>query len=312
MQQIRYLLAVLDQGSFSRGAEYCHVSQPTLSSQIAKMEEELGMELLNRLTKPISPAPKARELIRSARAAYQGFDSLGLLAQEARGSRGGKLRLGIIPTLAPYLLPLFIKAFLADHPDLKLEIREAQSEDILGQIEDFQLDVGILALPSGHGGLVERSLFMEEFVAYMPPGPWPQKTVELSRLDWDEMLLLTEGHCLRDQVLDLCGKPTLESQRPVSFETGSLESLIKLVDLGMGYTLLPELATLDFPKEKTDRLLYLEPQPPVRDIGLVYHPAYPRKSLVDQVKSSITMASMPKLRPKGESRYLPWRKNPKF
>lgn len=307
VQQWRYVLAVIDQGSFSKAAEACFVSQPTLSSQIAKMEDELGITLFDRLSRPVRPSPAAAEIIDRARTAVQSLAALPALAADKRSEIAGTARIGVIPTVSQYLLPLFLRAFLDAHPGLHLEISESQSTVILEAIRRFDLDFGILVPPAAPDGLEHRTLFYEEFVVYLPAGGGHADRIEITGLNQREMLLLAEGHCLRDQIVDLCGRTAERKKNRVEFETGSLESLIALVDQDLGYTLLPELATETLTEEQKRRCRPIAPVAPVREIAIVYHPAFIRPSLIEKTAAAILDGLPEKVRNNTGNTCVPWR-----
>jgi LysR family transcriptional regulator, hydrogen peroxide-inducible genes activator len=308
IQQWDYVLAVIEYGNFTRAAEACFVTQPTLSIQISKLEDELGMKLLNRISSPVSGAPGAEEIIRRSRSALRLIQSIPGIAEDLQGDLSGTLSVGVIPTLSQYLLPLFLSQFLAEYPGLHLQISEKPSSDIIADIKDFRLDCGILALPVGKEGLVEERLFDEEFMVYMPPGRKREESVSLARLDLNDILLLTEGHCLRDQILDICGSPEKRQDLRLEFETGSLESLKKLVDQGLGFTLLPELSTAGLDEEQKARVIPLSPVPPMRQIGLVFHPACSRPGLVRKLAAALVKELPEKVRQNKTGFPVPWKK----
>lgn len=308
IQQIEYVLAVIDHGSFSKAADACFVTQPTLSSQIAKLEQELGIFLLDRLSRPVGPAPGAGEILQRARSAVKILHSIPALAEEKSSALSGELKVGIIPTLAPYLLPLFLENFMEKYPGLHLTFSELQSDIILEEIRDFRLDCGILALPAGAEGLDEIPLFFEEFTAYLPPGNRKSGRIEIRDLNRNELLLLNEGHCLRDQIIDLCGTSNERKHRKIEFETGSLESLIKLVDQGLGHTLLPELSVAGLNDERNSRVHPLGPEPPMRKIGLLFHPVYVRPKLLKYLSNAIIEGLPEHIRNRTTGKFLPWRR----
>jgi LysR family hydrogen peroxide-inducible transcriptional activator len=306
IQQWRYVLAVIDHGGFSKAAEACFVSQPTLSSQIMKLEDELGIALFDRLVRPVQVSPAAEEFVERARSAIQSLAALPAMAADSGGNVSGALRVGVIPTVSQYLLPLFLRDFLDAHPELHIEITEAKSADILTAIRKFELDLGILAPPADQQGLRTRPLFYEEFLVYLPPGGGNPGRIEISGLDRKEMLLLAEGHCLRDQIVDLCSLRNERRKSRVEFETGSLESLIALVDQGLGYTLLPELAAATLDGEQRKRCHRIVPAAPVREIGMVYHPAFVRPSLLEKSAEAIVAGLPEKVRRNSAEHRVPW------
>ncbi len=308
IQQIEYVLAVIEYGSFSRAAEACFVTQPTLSAQISKLENELGIFLLDRLRRPVGPAPGAEEIISRARTAITSLNLIPAIADEHRNSVSGELRVGVIPTLAQYLLPLFLETFLDRYRELTLKISELQSEDIIKGIKDFRLDCGIIALPSGVDELSEKTLFYEEFLVFLPPGNQKSGRIDIADLKREELLLLTEGHCFRDQVIDLCGSTADSGKARIEFETGSLESLKKLVNKGIGHTLLPELAIVDMNPEAGKRIHPLGPVTPSRKIGMISNPAYIRPKLLEILTDAIIDSLPPEIRNRESDTFLPWRK----
>jgi LysR family hydrogen peroxide-inducible transcriptional activator len=306
VQQWQYVLSVIDEGSFSRAAAACFVTQPTLSIQIAKLEDELGLPLIDRLSRPLRAAPGAVDIIDRARTSLQLLGTIPELASERASDFRGRFSIGIIPTLSQYLLPRFLREFIDDHPGIHLEISELQSADILHGVRNFRLDLGILALPAEGEALVRRRLFYEEFLVYLPPGGGYRERIDITGLDRREMLLLAEGHCLRDQIVDFCGFSEERRSSRIKFETGSLESLISLVDQGLGYTLLPELAALGLSEDRKRRCRPLAPAAPVREIGAVHHPATARPLLASAVADAIVSSLPEKVRGNGSAHCIPW------
>lgn len=316
LQQLEYVLSVLDKGSFSAAADDCCVTQPTLSAQIAKLEGELGITLIDRVNRPPGVNPGAREIIRLARQAQTLLRQIPLLAGEQRASLGGSLRLGIIHTLGQYLLPRFLRDFLSSCPALKMIIHEMNSDDMLQALKTDEIDVGIMALPTGESGLKELPLFYEEFYAYLPPDFQlneqgdqieTRTAVQLGRLAWEDMLILSEGHCLRDQIIDLCGMHDVRAESSLAFETGSLESLKSMVNQGLGYTLLPELAALSVSTLEADQVHPIVPRAPSRSIGLVCHPGFVRTTLLHRLSEHILLGLPNRTRNRRPESVIPWR-----
>ncbi len=313
IQQWEYVINVADRGSFTAAAEDCNVTQPTLSAQIAKLEDELGVVLIDRAARPMRASADARDILRQAREALQIMQAIPVMAAEQRSSLGGSLRIGIIPTLGPYLLPRFLGDFISAHPNLKMSVSEINSDDIIEGIRADRLDIGILALPSGTSGLVEESLFLEEFYAYLPPGfaygdgKTPAGRVDIRRLGWEGMLLLTEGHCLRDQIIDLCKIPERRRSNALEFASGSLESLKLLVERGLGYTLIPELAASGENRESKCHILPLASPAPARDIGILRHPGFIRHSLLAHLKEHISRSLPESIRRAKNLTTVPWK-----
>jgi len=243
LRDLTYLVAVADHRHFGRAAEACYVSQPTLSAQIKKLEAELGVQLVERNPRHVMMTAVGREVVERARSVLREVTEIEDLARSARDPEAGSLRLGIFPTLAPYLLPHVVPSLSARFPDLELLLVEAKTESVLARLRDGSLDVGILALPIPEEGLRTVPLFTEDFVLAVPEGhplaavPEP---VDPAVLDGTSVLLLEDGHCLRDQALEVCGR--VGATERGGFRATSLETLRQMVGAGVGVTLLPELA----------------------------------------------------------------------
>ena len=257
LRDLAYLVAVADHRHFGRAAEACYVSQPTLSTQIKKLETQLGVPLVERNPRHILLTPAGEEVVARARSMLQQADDIRGIAQHARDPEAGSIRLGLFPTLAPYLLPHVVPAIHARFPHLELLLVEEKTEVILAQLRSGELDAGVLALPVNHEGLHLHPLFTEEFVLAVPtdhPLATTGGPVDLSVLATEDLLLLEEGHCLRDQALEVCRLSGGRERR--GFRATSLETLRQMVAAGVGITLLPELAVRP-------------PVPPSRDIALL-------------------------------------------
>lgn len=308
--QLEYIIAVDTHGSFSKAAERCNVTQPTLSMQIRKLEEELGITIFDRSKKPIKATPIGEEIIRQAQSNLQGMRRIKEIIQEQANEIKGQLRIGIIPTLAPYLLPLFVKDFLEKYPFVNLSIEELVSEQIIQKLKQDLLDVGILVTPLEDKSIVEIPLFYETFVAYMST-THPlihHDFVELKDLNIDEMLLLSEGHCFRNQVVNICPKDrSPESTNQLHFESGSLETLKRIIENDFGYTLLPELAVLNLPEEKQQYLRELTFPKPVREVSLAIHRGILKRNLIEVLKDQILEKVPEHLKDRNRGRIISWR-----
>ncbi len=290
LTQLEYLIAVADYGSFSKAAEKCFVTQPALSMQIHKLEEELAVIIFDRSKKPIKVTPIGEEIIDQARQNLNGMERIKEIIREQTDEINGHLRIGIIPTLAPYLLPLFVTSFLNKYPLVSLSIEEFISEQIVDKLKQNRLDVGILVTPLNDATVTEIHLFYETFVAYISTKhPLIHKEIiDLNDLDIDDMLLLNEGHCFREQVINICP----ETQRRnwstrLRFESGSLETLKRIVERGYGYTLLPELAVLNVARENKKFRKELREPKPVREVSLVVHRSILKRNLINVLKENI-------------------------
>lgn len=290
--QIEYLVAVDRVRHFGKAAKSCHISQPSLSMQIQKAEELLGFAVFDRLKKPILPTEKGVLLLEQARLVLREHRKLILLGQEAEHEVKGEFRLGIIPTLAPYVLPLFLEKFNRQYPKVKLEVDELKTANIITDLKEDALDAGILAIPLHQPGLTERHLFYEPFYLYInPKHPLnKRKLIRDSDLSEGEFWLLKEGHCFRDQVLSFCGlggegRSVLPNVR---FEGSNFETLRNLVRSVGGYTLLPQLSVMRLSSDERSRAVRVFQSPvPIRDVGLVYRRQQWKSLILTALEKSI-------------------------
>jgi len=243
LRDLEYLVAVADHRHFGRAADACHVSQPTLSVQIRKLERELGVELVERTPRQVTLTEVGREVVERAREVLREVENVREVARRARDPEAGSLRVGIFPTLAPYLLPHVVPQVHARFPQLELLLVEEKTEEVLRRLRTGELDVGVLALPVHDDRLHEELLFEEDFVLAVPvdhPLAAIEEPAPLSVLAGESVLLLEDGHCLRDQALSVC-QLSGASERG-GFRATSLETLRQMVAAGVGVTLLPQLA----------------------------------------------------------------------
>ena len=244
LRDLRYIVAVADLSHFGRAAEACNVSQPTLSGQILKLEDELGVAIFERAGRSIRVSRIGEEIVAHARRAVEAADSITLAAQAGRDPLAGSLRLGIIPTLGPYLMPFILPEAAKRLPLMPLMLVEDQTERILQPLRDGRLDAALIASDAGGGNLVEDVLFDEPFWLVLPAGHElsARPEVRSGQLDPKSLLLLSDGHCLRDQALDLCSHPELGGLVNADMRASSLETLLHLTAAGYGVTVVPGLA----------------------------------------------------------------------
>jgi len=291
LQQLQYIVAVADTGQFSKAARQCHVTQPTLTMMVRKLEDELGVTIFQRGSQPTRPTADGDALIAQARVVLREAGQLKELVTELHTGTAGTYRLGIIPTLAPYLLPLFLSRFANEHPQARLVIDERQTTSILDALRKGQLDVGILAGPLHEEDLEEITLFQEPFLAYFPPRHPLLKQKRIARKDLRKapLWVLSEGHCLRDQALSVCQHPSSAGHDNILYSTGSIETLKRMVNSGSGMTLVPELSVNT--QEKNVRR-FIAPEP-VREVVLVVRRPFVRRKAVDALVAAIK-AAVPK------------------
>ena len=297
LTQLRYVVAVDRHRHFTRAADACGVSQPTLSMQIRKLEKELGVEIFHRGARRVRPTDVGRQVVEQARTVLEEADQLKVLAGLGEGTVAGELRLGVIPTVGPFVLPRALPALAARYPELTLVVEELKTSELLEGLGSETLDAALLATPSDLSGFRYRELFREPFVAYLAPDhPLRNRArIRPDDLDPGELWLLQEGHCFRDQVLDLCGRdspaPAPDRPRPLRFESGNLETLKRLVDEGGGMTLLPGLAVDRLSPEERSRVRPFEAPAPSRTVCFVHGRTYlkraAREALIPGLLASI-------------------------
>ena len=297
IQQLEYLVAVDTHRHFARAAQSCFVTQATLSMMIKKLEDELDLTVFDRSKQPVTPTDTGAQLIEQARIILKEIARFKEMAQQSVHGLHGDLRIGIIPTLAPYLLPHFLPPFLASYPDIKLIISELTTDQITEKLAKDQLDVGILATPLHKEGFQELSLFYEPFSVYVanPESQALKKKYLLPEdLDLDHLWLLEEGHCLRTQIMNICELQKQQSgKHAMEFGAGSIESLLKIVDINHGITIIPELAAIDLPPRQKECLRSFKAPVPVREISLVTYRHYVKKRVLEVLEQSIKNSLKP-------------------
>lgn len=290
LQQLEYIIALDNHRQFARAAEKCFVTQPTLSMMVQKLEGELGLRIFDRSRQPIVPTREGEEVITRAKQIMADVNRLRDFARQLKQDVAGKVRLGVIPTVAPYLLPLFLKPFTEKYPNLKLSIREIVTDEIIHGLKTDELDIALLATPLKDPKLVEHPLYREVFYAYVSENEKASKKRFLlpKDLDLSKLWLLEEGHCFRNQILDLCELKKKDSASDrLHYETGSIETLKNLVDHHQGVTILPHLALRDLTKKQREKIREFAPPKPVREISLVVNTNFHRTRLLEAMKEEI-------------------------
>ncbi|WMJ74946.1 hydrogen peroxide-inducible genes activator [Cytophagaceae bacterium ABcell3] len=289
LSQLEYLLAVDKYRHFSTAAEHCHVTQPTLSMQLQKLEEELGITVFDRSKQPVIPTTEGIMIIEHAKKIMKEAEALYESVNLAKGVIAGEFRLGVIPTLAPYVIPLFVNKIAEDHPGITLIIEELTTENIIEKLKGDHLDAALLATPTANLALNIVPLFIESFVAYVSENNPLFKKKTLSRADIDseqEVLILHEGHCMQEQVNLFC-KKRLTKNSGIVYEAGSIETLRRMVDIRGGMTFLPELAVYDLSEDQADKVRYFQDPQPAREVSIVTHRSFIKKKLLEIIKSAI-------------------------
>lgn len=285
LQQLEYLLAVDKHRHFAKAAQNCHVTQPTLSMMIKKLEEELGVLIFDRSIHPVEPTNIGRKLISQAHAILSEAAVMRDLILEEKVTVSGPLNLGIIPTLAPYLIPSFLPNFLKAYPSVQLKVSEYTTEDLIDQLKSRHIDIGILVTPLDDKLIQEIPLFYESFMVYTS-NPSKKDYIIPEEIDPNELWLLEEGHCFRSQIVNLC---ELKNQRQVvmEYQASSIETLKRLVEQQKGVTILPELATLHLSSQQRLFLKPFAPPQPVREISLVTRKNFVRQRMVEILSQTI-------------------------
>ena len=287
--QLEYLLAVANYGSFSLAAEKCFVTQPSLSMQVKNLEEELGVIVLDRSKKPVLPTDAGLAVIRQAKEAVQAFAMVREVVSDLQNEISGTLRLGVIPTIAPYLLHRFITDFVRKCPKVELQIREMMTGDIIRALDRDMLDAAIMAGGTSPEGIREEELFNDRFFAYVSTDhPLCQRSnIRIEDIDVRHLLLLSEGNCLRDQVIELC-QAQKNIARQYSFESGSLETLMRIVDNTPNLiTIIPEMVADYIDEKHRPQVKTLAKGAASRKITIAVRRTYVKRSLIDALKESV-------------------------
>ena len=283
--QLQYVLAVAEYRNFTLAAEKCFVTQPTLSMQVQKLEDELEIQIFDRGKKPISVTDAGKKIVDQARNIVNEAARIRDIVDQEKGFIGGTFTLGMIPTVMPTLLPMFLKLFIERYPKVHLIIKEQNTETIIKNLKEGHLDAGIAATPLEKDFLVERPLYYEPFVAYIPSGHRLTTAPKLKPedLDLSDILLLEDGHCFRDGIINLCKATRHGEDERFQLDSGSFETLLNLADEKMGMTLLPYLHTLGLDEKRQKHLKFFQEPSPAREVSLIYH----KKELKYQITEAL-------------------------
>ena len=271
--QLQYVLAVAEYQNFTLAAEKSFVTQPTLSMQVQKLEDELDILIFDRGKKPIGITDVGEKIVAQAQNIINEANRIKDVVDQEKGFIGGDFKLGIIPTVMPTLLPMFLKSFIVKYPKVNLIIKEQNTDSLIRNLQEGYLDAAIAATPLETEFIKERPLYYEPFVGYVPNNHRLAKTGKITPTDLDinDILLLQDGHCFRDGIINLCKAPRNFDNQNFSLQSGSFETLVNLADEGLGMTLLPYLNTLELDTKRKENLKYFEKPSPAREISLIYH-----------------------------------------
>lgn len=288
--QLTYVLAVAEHQNFTKAAKKCFVTQPTLSMQIQKLEDQLDILIFDRSKKPIELTEIGKKIVTQAKNIVNESNRIQDIVDQQKGFIGGEFKLGIIPTVMPTLLPMFLKSFIKKYPKVKLKIEELTTEEIITRINDGHLDAAIAATPLENDTIKERVLYFEPFMAYIPQSHRlsSKKTIGAEDLDIEDMLLLEDGHCFRDGVINLCRVFKDQNDEHFQLESGSIETLIKLSNEGLGMTLLPYLHTLDINEVTRNNLKEFNAPSPAREVSLIYNKSELKMQIIEALQEVIS------------------------
>jgi LysR family hydrogen peroxide-inducible transcriptional activator len=275
IQQFQYVLALAELRHYEKAAEKCFISQSTLSTMVARFESEIGIQIFDRRKKPLDITVEGTYIIEQLKKVHKEIEGLEEMTHLLKGEVKGRLTIAVIPTVAPYLLPLFLYQFAARFPDLVIEVRELTTAEILRNIKSRDLDIGIISTPVNDSGIIEHHLYNEPFV-YYDANQKNHKEIHVRQIDPGNLCLLEEGHCMRNQVLELCDfyETSPNSKLNFRYKAGSIDSLLRFVKVNNASTLLPWLATVDFTKEERKNISQFAAPIPYRSIGLAVHPHF--------------------------------------
>jgi len=287
--QLNYILAVAEHQNFTLAAEKCFVTQPTLSMQIQKLEEELDIKIFDRNKKPIQLTEVGKQIVIQAKNIVNESDRIKDIVDQQKGYIGGDFKLGIIPTVTPTLLPMFLTNFINKYPNVNLIIEEYNTEEIIYKLKNGQLDAAIAATPLSEQNIKEIVLYYEPFVGYIPEQFRNGKSqIEPEDLDINDILLLKDGHCFRNGILNICKSSKTDPNKKFELTSGSFETLIKLSNEGLGVTLLPYLHSLNLNETDKKNIIQFNNPKPSREISLIYAKSELKAHIIEALRAVIS------------------------
>jgi LysR family hydrogen peroxide-inducible transcriptional activator len=289
LRQLRYFDALQRHGHFGRAAEACSISQPALSMQIKELEEALGAVLLERGARQVRLTKFGEEVVRRARDILRAVDELGDFARASHDRLAGRLRIGMIPTIAPYLLPTVIGNLTRMHPELDIHVRETLTQKLILELAEGRLDAAIVALPVSEPSLTEVALFAEDFLLVRPRDAEGTPVPSAEMLREMRLLLLEEGHCFREQALSFCGMQSAPPRE--TLDANSLSTLVQMVSSGIGVTLIPEMAVAVETRSASVSIARFDKPPPSRTIGMIWRKTTPLAGQLEQISDVIRLSA---------------------
>ncbi len=291
IQQLEYMVAVDNYRHFAKAAESSFVTQPTLSMMIQKLEEELGVKIFDRSVQPVKPTEIGKHIIGQARITLRNFKQIKEMAENERNIVKGSFQLGVIPTIAPYLVPELLNKQKSNHNDVKLILRESTTNNLIEGLLNGTVDGALMATPLNHPQLIEYPVYYEKFYAYVSPKDkiYNETEIDLDSIDIDSVWLLESVHCLRGQIERLCQMKKKKDKKEfaVNYEAGSIDTLINVVDHNSGLTIIPEMSAMSLSEEKQGNLRILKGMPAYREVSLVISKEYVRKAMLNIILDTI-------------------------
>jgi LysR family hydrogen peroxide-inducible transcriptional activator len=304
--QLEYVVAVATYKSFVAAAEKCFVTQPTLSMQIQKLEEELGIKLFDRNKHPIAITAMGEAIVAQAQIALAECEKIHDLIQSQQNNLAGIFKLAVIPTIAPYILPGLLEQYAINYPGVHLEVREMETNQIIKALRNNEIDAALLSTPLEENDIKEYPLFYEAFVAYFSDDEpaLKKRLITPNDISLERIWLLNEGHCMRNQIINLCSEQVQKMQagRPYRYESSNVETLRKMVDKNKGMTVLPELATMEFTEDLLEKVRYFEDPEPVREIALVTNGHFVKLTLLQSLMDEMLKLVPEKMRVQKKNR----------
>lgn len=290
--QLEYVIAVAEHQNFTLAAQKCNVTQPTLSMQIQKLEDELGIKIFDRNKKSVLLTEVGAEIVQQAKNVLGESERIFDIVDQQKGFIGGPFKLGVIPTITPTLVPMFLKIFNNKYPKVMLIIEEYPTEELIYRLHNGLLDAAIAATPLDEKNIVEKPLYYEPFVGYFPPEfALEEALITPEDLDVNHLLLLEDGHCFRNGVLNLCKASKIQSDSKFEIKTGNFETIVKLSNEGLGITLLPYLHSLDLKLEDQKNVVAFKDPKPSREVSLIFEKTGLKSHIIevlfDTIKSVI-------------------------
>lgn len=304
--QLEYVVAVATYKSFVAAAEKCFVTQPTLSMQIQKLEDELDIKLFDRNKHPIAVTVTGEAVVAQARIVLAECEKIREIISSEQNKISGSFRLAVIPTVAPYILPSLLEGYVKSFPEVQLKIKEMETRQIILALRNNEIDAGLVSTPLEETGIKEYPLFYEPLVAYFSNDEkaLKKKLISVEDIALDRIWLLNEGHCMRNQIINLCSDQVekLQNQKPFRYESSNVETLRKMVDRNKGLTVLPELATHEFNEDEMELVRYFEDPEPVREISLVTNNHFVKLAILQSLMDEIGKIVPEKMRVQKKNR----------